>query len=369
MALKYSFAEVGRGAIKATFEDRRERFELVRNALKKEDSDRGLYTLEPARTDIIKYPTFSGSPSDDYLKFKETMEQRFRENKVKKKEQVAKLRECLKGTALGRVPDGVKDIEEAFKRLSEAFGNPSKVMNFNLTDLEELGTLPPERLPNGQLNFAKKIEWLLKLEVILGKILDLSQRSSKLAHEAFSSSTYRKLWARFPTTVLDKLVKIPGEDAERLKGILQKIVTMREHAQVMDDECGNTAVAAAKKSDPPLKVTAEIFFRPAQRYEECRVCVHLSATNENHPDLFDRHLSNYATGCPKFIQATTELRLTLATKIKLCRQCFHPDVIYTRDHLATCPFSKKRNNYSCQNKNCKDHMWICQEECFLPHSA
>ena len=99
------------------------------------------------------------------MRFRETMELRFRENKVRKKEQVSKLRECLKGVALARVPDGVKDIEEAFKRLSEAFGNPSKVMNFNLKAMEDLGTLPPDRLPNSQPNFAKKIEWFLKLEI------------------------------------------------------------------------------------------------------------------------------------------------------------------------------------------------------------
>ena len=91
---------------------------------------RGLFTLEPTRSDIMKYPTFTGAASEDYLRFKEVMELRFRENKVKKKEQVAKLRECLKGAALGRVPDGLKDIEEAFRRLNEAFGNPSKLMAF-----------------------------------------------------------------------------------------------------------------------------------------------------------------------------------------------------------------------------------------------
>ena len=70
--------------------------------------------MEPVRSDIIKYPTFSGLPSEDLLKFVETMQQRFRENKVKKKEQVAKLIEFLRGAALGRVPDGITDIEEAF---------------------------------------------------------------------------------------------------------------------------------------------------------------------------------------------------------------------------------------------------------------
>ena len=85
MALKYKFSGEKKGAMEATYLDIKERFEKTKDALEKEDTDRGLYTLEPARTDIIKYPIFSGLPSEDYIKFRETMEQRFRENKVKKK--------------------------------------------------------------------------------------------------------------------------------------------------------------------------------------------------------------------------------------------------------------------------------------------
>ena len=358
-AIKYSFPEHKQEATTATYEEYREKFEALRDDVKREDAERELFTLEPVRSDIIKYPSFSGLPSEDYLKFKETMGKRFRENKVNKKEQVAKLRECLKGAALGRVPDGVTDIEEAFRRLNEAFGNPSKVMTYNLKALEDLGTLPPEKLSNGQYNYAKQIEWFLKFEVILGKILDLSGRSSKLAHEAFASSTYRKIWARFPPSLIQKLVKVQGEDDVRMEGILNKIVKMREQAQVMDDECGSTTASSYKKKTDPPKVMAELFFRPAQRYDECRICVHLAATSSNHQDLFENHLSNYATGCPKFMEATTELRKTLSKKVKLCPQCFHPDVIFLPGHLKECFFSKKKNKYSCKDDSCKDHMWIC----------
>ena len=364
MALQYKFSEERKEALKAVFDEMKERYQTARDVIKKQDVDRGLFTLDPVRTDIIKYPIFAGAPHEDYLKFKETMDLRFRENKVRKKEQVAKLRECLKGAALGRVPEGLKDIGEAFKRLDDAFGNPNKVMNHNLKALEELGTLPPDRLPTGQPNFTKKIEWFLKLEVILGKIISLSERSSQLAHEAFSSSTYRKLWARFPINMVDKLIKVPGQDGERMQGILNKIVTLREQTQRLDDECGALTGAAVKKNDALPKVTAEIFFKTAQRYDECRVCIHLEGSGQNYPGLFENHLSNYATGCPKFIESSTELRKSLAMKIKLCRQCFHPDVVFTRDHLASCPFSKKKNSYSCLNRNCKEHMWIC-----LPHKA
>ena len=360
MAVKHKFSEEKIEAIRTTYEDRKERFEVAREAIRKEDSDRGLYTMEPVRSDIMKYPYFSGSASEDYLIFQETIVKRFRENKIKKKEQVAKLRECLRGVALGRVPLGIKDIEEAFRRLNEAFGSPSKVMGHTLKALEDLGTMPSEKLPSGQYSYTRRIEWLLKLEVILAKIIELSKRSTKLAHEAFGSATYRKLWARFPTGILDKLVKVPGEDAVRLQGILEKITKMREHAQVMDDECGSAAIMNSKKPpDSSPKVTADIFFRKAKRFDECRVCVHLSSTNKNHPDLFEKHVSNYPTGCPKFIEATLDSRISLVSKIQLCRQCFNPNIIWTRDHDKDCLINKKKSIYTCTNRNCNDHMWIC----------
>ena len=357
MATKHNFPCDKREAIKATYLDRKQRFEDAKTAIQQEDVDRCLYTLEPVKVDIIKYPLFSGLPSEDYLKFKETMQQRFKENKVKKREQVSKLRECLRGSALGRVPDGTKDIEEAFTRLNEAFGNPSKLMSHNIKALEDLGMMPSEKLPSGQLSYTKKIEWLLKLEVILDKILDLSKRDTQLAHEAFSSGTYRKLWARFPTQVLDKLVKIEGKDGSRLEAILEKIRQMRKHAQTMDDECGTSVVSKKTTSQKP---TADIFFKSPQTFENCRICLHLLTMPGNHSNLFEGHTSNYPTGCPKFVEATMEKRRSLVEKIKICPQCFHPDIVYTKDHLKECAFTKsKKNAYSCSVLSCKTHMWIC----------
>ena len=133
MALRHQFPQEKQDAINLTYQEKKAMFDQTKENVQKEDTARGLFTLEPVKSDIIQYPTFNGLPSEDFLKFQETMIQRFRENKVRRKEQVAKLRECLKGAALGRVPDGVKEIEEAFTRLNEAFGNPAIVMAFNLT--------------------------------------------------------------------------------------------------------------------------------------------------------------------------------------------------------------------------------------------
>ena len=97
-------------------------------------------------------------------------------DKVKKKEQVGKLRECLKGAALGRVPDGVKDILEAFNRLNEAFGNPSKVMAYNIKALEELQRLNKISQNNNPS------EWEIENKEFI-KICSLNCRSLKKHHE------------------------------------------------------------------------------------------------------------------------------------------------------------------------------------------
>ena len=73
-----------------------------------------------------------------------------------------------------------------------------------------------------------------------------------------------------------------------MKGILEKIVKLREHSQIMDDECG-APIVSNKKVDASPKVTAEIFFRTAQTFNECRVCLHLQLSG-NYSNLFDNHI-------------------------------------------------------------------------------
>ena len=55
-----------------------------------------------------------------------------------------------------------------------------------------------------------------------------------------------------------------------------------------------------------------------------------------------------------------EQRRTFVDKIKLCRQCFHPDVIFTTNHLKDCTVTQeKKNVFSCTKARCKTHTWIC----------
>ena len=55
MATKYDFPNTKKEAILATYEEKKALFEATKKAVKQEDIARGLYTLEPPRTEIIKY--------------------------------------------------------------------------------------------------------------------------------------------------------------------------------------------------------------------------------------------------------------------------------------------------------------------------
>ena len=55
--------------------------------------------MEPAKTERVKFPTFTGQPSEDFMKWKQKMETAFVKNRVPRDERPEKLREFLKGKA------------------------------------------------------------------------------------------------------------------------------------------------------------------------------------------------------------------------------------------------------------------------------
>ena len=64
--VKSRFSTDRQEAIQQIYDDSKKSFQTARSSLKKEDAaDRGLFTMDPTRSYIIKYPTFSGLPSEE----------------------------------------------------------------------------------------------------------------------------------------------------------------------------------------------------------------------------------------------------------------------------------------------------------------
>ena len=96
--------------------------------IKEEDSNWCLYSLAKSKTTTVKLPVFSGAQDEDFSKFKKEVEKGMKINRVKKYDQVSKLRDCLRLDAKGLIPSTMDDIEEAWKILVKRYGDPSRVM-------------------------------------------------------------------------------------------------------------------------------------------------------------------------------------------------------------------------------------------------
>ena len=52
-------------------------------------------------------------------------------------------------------------------------------------------------------------------------------------------------------------------------------------------------------------------------------------------------------------------KFKIVGEIKMCNRCFHPDVIFTTDHIKDCKAkANSRSPFSCSK--CKLHSWICK---------
>ena len=80
--------------------------------------------------------------------------------------------------------------------------------------------------------------------------------------------------------------------------------------------------------------------------------------------LYDGHVSNYPTGCPRYIAFSTTERRKIAVEAKFCWFCHDPKYIYKNEtakkHKEDCYIQKgKKSKFTCTVKPCKVHMWIC----------
>ena len=344
-------------------------FKEAKDTIVQQDKDRGLFSLSKISGEVLKYPSFSGDAGQDLVKFKEKMIYRFKRNQVCKIDQLEKLRENLKGKALRLVPDSMKDVDSAWSALQEAFGDPSRVLQHRLSSLRKLGDLPPESL-KGAPNFENRVEYLLKFENIVEDIIELGKSDEDLYMLSFNANTVAEVVNKFPNDMVLKLNKLSGKGKDRLINIHNKIKEFRSDAQSLQKtrsiNLAPVQQSASGKNKPERSSgggSAMVMYNPPKREAACRVCCHLRDVSGVPPVagtvFYEDHISNYVTGCPQFINLDMSARLKLATEIKLCHRCFHPDVLYNKDHDKQCSVNTdKKHSFSCTK--CKMHSWICK---------
>ena len=352
-----------RDAVREDYVEIRNKVKEVGIAVMFEDEDRNLQSLQPSRSEKVKYPTFSGDPGEDLVKFKLKMGECFKKNQVAKSDQLDKLRENLRGAALKRVPDTIKDLLIAWKNLEEAFGSPLVVLKERLRCLSKLGNIPPDTSPS------KQITWFHDFESVLQDIIDLgSSDDLNMQMGAFGPPVQEQvLKALSENPYIKKKVALAGsgrQPKEKMIAFRDRIVELRRNTQLAEIESGTADRKQSKPAGTGSGGSAHAATFNPSRNESCRICVHLETTgNPSNDTLFNNHLGKKPVGCPNFMKVKSKVRRSLMIAVKLCQFCLDDEVVYTAQHGKECSAAKKKSksSYTCQAPGCAKHFWICAD--------
>ena len=358
----------------------------VKIAIEMEDERRELYCNKSSATEKVKYPVFEGKDGECFHEFKEKMENCFRQNKVRREDKVAKLRESLKGHSKKLIPESQKNIDNAWDALEKAFGDSTKLMRHHIKLLKELGKVP--RM-NGKAGIKAGVEWHLNLEVIIQGMLDLAERTDdkEIQNTLYHISIIRSIanLLKDPHNV-EVLHCEGGHGRVRLQNCLDLISGYRETCQLvclareLDDDDppprpanngggrgghGGGVHVTLSLDDYCLdslvtdKFEDFVKFQPPQIYRDCRFCQALERRGDS-LQLYTNHHSNAFSGCPRFLCATSEERNQVCRSAKVCLRCLNPSYTFQYDDPAHGFCNSYSSLFKCSVKNCRLHILVCE---------
>ena len=287
----------------------------IETAAEDEDEKRQLFFLDTsARVDQIKWPLFSGDGSEDFFKFKKEFLDTAKQNRTSTKNQIAKLRENLRGYAKSLIPTSITDITAGLKILEQACGDSMRVVTHRVNNLFKVGPWPPEGTKDC---YSKQIKWIVTVQTLIQEIIDLANTDEVLGGIIFNKEKFAHILKLFPPFIVDKIAKVSGYKEDAYKEIISKLDDAKIVSRNRELIYGSGAQSEIQKSQPVLSnpkpeklPLGHTTFPQPKKFMDCRICKALQAQGSQ-PNLFVNHVSYYATGCPKFAELGTEQRLVV----------------------------------------------------------
>ena len=363
---------------------------LAVDTIRFEDEQRCLYSNSRSKGAEVKLPTFDGNRFDDFMKFQKEMKKGFKSNKIRKEDQVKKLRECLRGDPKELIPVGMESVEDAWLILKTRYGDAARVMTAKKMLVEKMGKYPKAGF--GAVGLSRQIKWITELETILLDIIRLGEESEQLERDAYSSDMVLLILGYFPYHLQYELqdVLLPAEEDAKKKLCLvieflkklrlknQGLEKVAEHSEtrkpaegsrkVVDEESEGSSGRGGKfgygKGGKTLKWSpvGAVVYNPPERDEKCRICTQLEAEGDT-KNIYDDHTQSVPVGCPRFAAMPQKEKLSMIKKAKLCNFCMDSTAIVKQGVLhAKCPVLQSKKFYTCLGDNCKVHFSLCDNK-------
>ena len=344
---------------------------LIRE-LETEDEYRGLATLLPRKSEKMKWPSFSGKPGENFFKFKEQFFKVAKQNMTSRSDQLTKLRENLKDFPLTLVPDTTESVEAAFSRLSDTYGDPQKLVNFELKKLEKVTMFPNCDDGSYTVGTRQQAEWLLQLETVVAELVKMGSEEEAeidLMRSVFGPQTTTIILNKFPLVLKHQLISAAKANPkkEKLQVYMDKVKEWSKQALDLEKyEPDHKVVPKKSAQHVGLKDPQILLFNPPKPMPSCIVCVEIQKKQQISPQL--PHLSAHVTGCPLFIEMNLINRDKMCYALKLCKSCLREN---STGHEKVCIVLKLKNRknktektkyeFTCRDQFCWRHMWLCSK--------
>ena len=340
--------------------------------LESQDEERNLATLLPRKMEKVKWPIFSGKPGESFFKFKEQFFKAAKQNMTTRADQLTKLRENLRDFPLTLVPESMESVQAAFSRLSDTYGDPQKLVNFELKKLEKVILFPNCDDGSYTVGTRAQAEWLLQLETVIDELMKMGNEDdveTDLKRSVFGPQTTTIILNKFPLVLKHQLISAAKANptTEKLKTYRDKIKEWSKQALDLEKYEPEQQTIPKKIANPvQLLKDPQIFvFNPPKALPTCIVCVEMQKTEQLSPQL--PHLSAHVTGCPVFIEMNMMTRSNMCSALNLCRSCLRVDAA-GHEKLCIVLKLKKKNSpgktkyeFTCKDKFCFRHMWLCSK--------
>ena len=99
----------------------------VNDELRSENTERQLHFNATSVTENVQYSLFEGKDEECFVDFKVKLEKAFEHNQTAETAKATKIKELLRGNAKNLIPDSMGNIDDIYKVLDRAFGDPMRL--------------------------------------------------------------------------------------------------------------------------------------------------------------------------------------------------------------------------------------------------
>ena len=298
------------------------------------------------------------------------------------------------------IPSSMESIKDAWKILSDMYGDAGRVMNAKVLEIKNLKDNPDGGYPRkgGGVNLLKaQIEWITRLETTLNGIMELGEGSNQLDRDAFSSRTVGSVLKLFPFQIrheLEKEMKPAEEDGKErlyfiirylkeLRGIRQGLLKVEEldgesgstgkSKEKYETSDGNTDSYGDKKKEQKknqYRYGAHVVSKPNKNCKICKYFEKYPKKLRGTKTLFAGHWGRSPGGCPRFLELDISMRREVVREMQICNRCLvNKEPVPPGTAHAGCkvtPDTKKHDDkdgwiryHACIEEECLESFLLC----------